>query len=87
MRLTAKRVALSLLIVWEAWWVVEYLRAPVPDYEMRKLFAVLMAVIVPCVEPATYLIVASVRALVTSKRSNLAFNVRFPPKADIRAAA
>jgi len=68
MRLTSKRVALSLLLIWVAWWAYEYLSAPLPDYEMRKVFALLMSIGVPCAGAAIYLLFAGIKAVLRRSR-------------------
>lgn len=68
MRLTPKRIALSLLLIWVAWWAYEFFSAPVPDYEMRKVFALLMSIGVPCAGAAIFLLFTGLKAVLRRSR-------------------
>jgi len=45
--MSGRRIALPLVLAWEAWWAYEFVSAPVPDEEMRSVFAIYMGVLLP----------------------------------------
>lgn len=47
LRVAPKRLALAAFVLWETWWAYVFTTAPVPEYRMDAVFAVLMGVALP----------------------------------------
>ena len=45
--MTISRLALLAFLLWEAWWVYEFVTAPRPDPEMQSVFALVMGIFLP----------------------------------------
>lgn len=63
-KIRPKHLALSALFLWGAWWAYVFFSAPVPDYRMDTVFALLMGVAVPCLAAVVYLLFVGLKALI-----------------------
>nr|WP_314442649.1 hypothetical protein [uncultured Sphingomonas sp.] len=68
MKVTVKRLSLAAFLLWEAWWAYVFFDAPVPDYRMDTVFALLMGVALPVVAAIAYLLFVGLAAMIRRAR-------------------